>query len=53
MNIIIDKHFNSNFAHSFDFHCLTNFEKSIDLWLMVSLWCELFCKYSTYTLKND
>ena len=25
------RHFNSNFAHSFDFHCLTNFVKNINL----------------------
>ena len=28
---INSRHFNSNFAHSFDFHCLTNFAKGINL----------------------
>ena len=28
-----------------------NFAKSINLWWMVSFWCELLCKLSIYTLK--
>ena len=34
---ICRRHFNSNFAHSFDFHCLTNFVKRINLSWTVSL----------------
>ena len=41
------------FAHSFDFHCLTNFAKKYQFVVDVSLWCELLCKLSFYTLKND
>ena len=44
---------NSNFAHSFDFHCLTNFAKGINLSWMVSLKWKLLCKCSIYTLKSD
>ena len=50
---ISSRYSNSNFAYSFDFHCLTNFAKSINLSWMVSLWCELLCKRSIYTLKSD
>ena len=28
---IVNRHSQSNFAHSFDFHCLTNVAKGIDL----------------------
>ena len=48
---ISSRHFNSKFAHSFDFHCLTNFAKNINLSWMVSLWCELLCKRPIYTFK--
>ena len=47
------RHSNSNFAHSFDFHCLTNFAKNIGLSLMVSLWREFLCKLSIYNLQSD
>ena len=33
-------------------HCLTNFAKNINSSQMVSLWWELFCKLSIYTLKS-
>ena len=32
------RHSNSNLVHYFDFHCLTNFMKNIDLSDMASLW---------------
>ena len=47
------RHLYSNFAHSFDFKSLTKFAKSINLWWMVSQWCELLCNLSIYTLKSD
>ena len=50
---ISSRHCSSNFAHSFDFHCLNNFGKNINLSEMFSLWCELLCKHSIYTLKSD
>ena len=31
MNITSSRHSNSNFAHSFDFHCFTNYAKNINL----------------------
>ena len=45
-------HSNSNFAHSFYFHCLTNLAKSINLSWILSVWCELLYKRSIYTLKS-
>ena len=36
-----------------DFYCLTYFVKSIDMWWMVSLWCEILCNVSMYNLKCD
>ena len=47
------KHSNSDFAYSFDFHCLTNFAKKHLFVVKVSLYCELLCKLSIYTLKSD
>ena len=44
------RHSNSK---SFDLHCLTYFAKGINLWWMVSLWCELLCTLSIYTLTSD
>ena len=38
---ISSKDSNSNFAHSFYFHCLTNFAKNINFSEMACLWCEL------------
>ena len=38
---ISSRHFLSDFSYSFDFHCLTNFKKGIDLLCKASLWCEL------------
>ena len=37
----------------FDFRCLINFAKNINLSWMVSLWCALLCKFSIYTFKSD
>ena len=39
---ISSKHSNSNFAHSFDFHCLANIAKNIHLWWMVSKFGAIF-----------
>ena len=44
---ISSRHSNSNFAHSLDFHPLTNFAKNINLS------CRWFLKLSIYTLKSD
>ena len=49
----------SNFAHTFNFYCLTThnffgiFNQSFNLLWMVSFWCKLLCKCSTFTLKSD
>ena len=40
-------------THSFDFHFLTKFAKIINMTGMISLWCDLLCKRSIYTLKSD
>ena len=53
---ISGRHFNSNFSHSLNFHCLvllTNFAKYIDLLWMGSLCHGLLYKCSIYTLKSD
>ena len=51
---ISGRHSNSNFAHSFHFHCLTNFSKSINFSYMGSLWRALLYKLTTtYTFKSD
>ena len=52
---IRSRHSNSNFANSslLTFIARTNFTKTINLWWMGSLWCELLCKLSIYTLKSD
>ena len=51
--IVSSRHYTSNFAHSFDFHCPNNYAIRINLWWTVSLWCKLLCKLSIYTLKSD
>ena len=50
---ISSKHSSSNFAHSFDSHCLFSFAKNINLSYMLSIWRKLLCKLSIYTLKSD
>ena len=49
---ISKRHSNTNFAHSFGSYCLTNFWKSIQLSLMVSLWCEVFFFFFFYVTFN-
>ena len=45
------RHSNSNFAHSFDLHCLMICEKYIcRRWFLL---CELWWRLSIYTLKNN
>ena len=53
MDISTSRHSSPNFAHFFDFHCLSNFAKCTNLSWMVSLWYELLYKYSIYTFKRD
>ena len=50
---ISNRHSQSDFAHSFDFHCLTNFAKGINLLCKASLWCVLLRKRPIYTSKSD
>ena len=49
-------HSHSDFAHSFDFNCLTNFTKGINLFCRASLWCMLLPwlrKLPIYTSKSE
>ena len=51
---ISSRHFTSNFAHSFDFHCFINFAKKYQFVIDgFSLVCVLFGKFSIYILKSD
>ena len=43
----------SDFAHSFDFPCLTSSAKGIDLLCKASLWCVLIHKLPIYMSKSD
>ena len=59
INEYYNKHSNTNFAHSLDFHYLTNFVENINIHLcdicrgLSLLGMKLLCKCSIYTLKSD
>ena len=48
-----NKHSQSDFALSLDFHCLKNFAKGINLLCKASLWCVLLHKRAICTSKSD
>ena len=47
---ISNRHSESKFAHSFNFHCFINFAQSVKLLWMVSLWCVVLCRPYTFNL---
>ena len=50
---ISNRHSQSDFTHSFDFYCPTNFVNGIDLLCKASLWCGLLRKHPIFTLKSN
>ena len=49
------RHFNSDFAHSSDFHCLTNFAKNINLskWFLFGVSYYVRLAFNLHIIKSD